>query len=99
VATGVYEQSNVQVLVDSRTVEEELLLAEGEIDRQTARNICGAMLFTGDDALKKIGVLSGGEKCRVMLGRMVATPVNLLLLDEPTNHLGHGVLRCPAGRH
>ena len=58
-----------------------------DIDRQTARNICGAMLFEGDDALKKIAVLSGGEKSRVMLGKILATPVNMLLLDEPTNHL------------
>ena len=84
---GFYEQTNIQSLVDSRTVEEEILYAHEDIDRQLARNICGAMMFEGDSALKKIAVLSGGEKARVMLGKLLVTPVNLLLLDEPTNHL------------
>jgi ATP-binding cassette subfamily F protein 3 len=84
---GFFEQTNIKSLVDSRTVEEEILYSHPDIDRQHARNICGAMMFSGDEALKKISVLSGGEKSRVMLGRLLATPVNLLLLDEPTNHL------------
>jgi ATP-binding cassette subfamily F protein 3 len=84
---GFFEQTNVNSLVDTRTVEEEILYSHPDIDRQRARNICGAMMFSGDDALKKISVLSGGEKSRVMLGKLLATPVNLLLLDEPTNHL------------
>ena len=87
VTKGFFVQTNVNTLVDSRTVEEEILYAHPDIDRQRARNICGAMMFSGDDALKKISVLSGGEKSRVMLGKLLATPVNLLLLDEPTNHL------------
>jgi ATP-binding cassette subfamily F protein 3 len=87
IATGFYEQTNVQSLVDERTVEEEILLAQGGSDRQLARNVCGAMLYPGDDALKRISVLSGGEKARVMLGKLVVSPLNLLLLDEPTNHL------------
>ena len=85
--SGIFEQTNINSLVDSRTVEEEILYSHPDVDRQQARNICGAMMFSGDEALKKISVLSGGEKSRVMLGKLLATPVNLLLLDEPTNHL------------
>ena len=84
---GFFEQTNVSHLIPNRTVEEEILYSDAGVDRQLARNICGAMLFSGDDALKKIAVLSGGEKSRVVLGKIIATPVNLLLLDEPTNHL------------
>ena len=84
---GFFEQTNIASLIDTRTVEEEILYAGSDIDRQLARNICGAMLFEQDDALKKISVLSGGEKSRVMLGKLLVTPLNLLLLDEPSNHL------------
>jgi ATP-binding cassette subfamily F protein 3 len=87
VIPGFYEQTNIQSLVDSRTVEDEIHYSHPDVDRQMARNICGAMLFEGDAALKKIARLSGGEKSRVMLGKLLAVPVNLLLLDEPTNHL------------
>ena len=87
VQRGFFEQTNIQSLVDTRTVEEEIIYSHSDIDRQQARNICGAMLFEGDNALKKISVLSGGEKSRVLLGKLLATPINLLLLDEPTNHL------------
>ncbi len=84
---GFFEQTNVQSLIATRTVEEEIAYAHEDVDRQRARDICGAMMFEGDAALKKIGVLSGGEKSRVLLGKILAVPVNLLLLDEPTNHL------------
>jgi ATP-binding cassette subfamily F protein 3 len=87
VKKGFFEQTNVKSLVDIRTVEEEILYSQPDVDRQQARDICGAMLFSGEDALKKISVLSGGEKSRVMLGKLLVTPANLLLLDEPTNHL------------
>ncbi|GBC62770.1 ABC transporter ATP-binding protein [Desulfonema ishimotonii] len=87
ITRGVYEQTNIQSLVESRTVAEEILYSDEAVDQQIARNIAGAMMFEGDAALKKVSVLSGGEKSRVMLGKLLATPANLLLLDEPTNHL------------
>ncbi|MCD6379403.1 ATP-binding cassette domain-containing protein [bacterium] len=87
VKTAYYEQGNINNLEDDRTVLEEIMIADPDIDRQKARNISGMMMFEGDAALKKIMVLSGGEKSRVMLGKVIATPVNFLLLDEPTNHL------------
>ncbi len=87
VRMGFFEQTNVATLLDERTVEEEIQSADPRLERQVARNICGAMMFEGDDALKRVAVLSGGEKSRVLLGKLLATPLNLLLLDEPTNHL------------
>ena len=87
VKKGFFEQGSVKSLVDSRTILDEIIVSNPDGDQQHARNICGAMMFSGDDALKKISVLSGGEKSRVMLGKLLVTPVNLLLLDEPTNHL------------
>lgn len=87
VTKGFFEQTNIDTLVDTRTIEEEILYSDPRVDRQLARNICGAMMFEGDNALKKISVLSGGEKSRVILGKLLVTPANLLLLDEPTNHL------------
>lgn len=87
VVRGFFEQTNISSLISHRTIVEEILSSDADVDMQTARNICGAMMFSGDDALKKISVLSGGEKSRVMLGKLLATPVNLLILDEPTNHL------------
>ncbi|MCP3872984.1 MAG: ABC-F family ATP-binding cassette domain-containing protein [Desulfobacteraceae bacterium] len=82
-----FEQTNVQSLNDNYTIEDELILSSPDSSRQSARNICGAMMFEKDTALKKISVLSGGEKSRVMLGKLLMTPLNLLLLDEPSNHL------------
>jgi ATP-binding cassette subfamily F protein 3 len=87
VKKGFFEQGSVKTLVHRRTVLDEIVFSNPDGDLQHARNICGAMMFSGDDALKKVSVLSGGEKSRVMLGKLLVTPVNLLLLDEPTNHL------------
>jgi len=86
VSIGYYEQTNVAGLSDSRTVLEEIASALPDADPKNARSICGVMMFEGGAALKRTGVLSGGEKSRVMFGKLIATPINLLLLDEPTNH-------------
>ncbi len=84
---GYYEQTNVSSLNPDNTIEEEIQSVSDTFDRSYVRNICGAMLFEQDNALKKIKVLSGGEKSRVMLGKIIASPLNVLMLDEPTNHL------------
>jgi ATP-binding cassette subfamily F protein 3 len=82
-----FGQTNIDRLDPGRTVEEEILGVQQDNNKNAARNICGAMMFEGDNALKKVGVLSGGEKSRVLLGKLLVRPSNLLLLDEPTNHL------------
>jgi ATP-binding cassette subfamily F protein 3 len=87
VRMGFFDQTHINRLVGERTVEEEILWAGEDLDRQTARNICGAMMFSGDEALKPVKILSGGEKSRVLLGQLLARRLNLLLLDEPSNHL------------
>lgn len=84
---GYFAQTNVDSLRENHTIVEEITSAGAGCLPQEARNIAGAMMFEGDDALKKISVLSGGEKSRVMLGKVLVTPCNVLLLDEPTNHL------------
>ncbi|MGE4619791.1 MAG: ATP-binding cassette domain-containing protein [Planctomycetota bacterium] len=84
---NLFGQSAMKVLQDSRAIEEEVSNANTMLTRTQVRDICGAMMFGGDLALKKVEVLSGGEKARTLLGRVLARPSNLLLLDEPTNHL------------
>ncbi len=82
-----FGQMNVDRLDPSKTVLEEVLSAHPDHALGSARAICGAMLFEDDRALKKVAVLSGGERSRVMLGKILARPANLILLDEPDNHL------------
>ena len=82
-----FGQTNIQRLDPAKTVEAEVLDAHPDYSRKAARTICGTMMFEGDSALKKVSVLSGGEKSRVLLGKLLVSPANLLLLDEPTNHL------------
>ena len=85
--TGYFAQTNVATLDERMTVAEEIASTVPMTSVQVARDIAGAMMFEGDNALKKIAVLSGGERSRVTLGKLIVTPANLLLLDEPTNHL------------
>jgi ATP-binding cassette subfamily F protein 3 len=84
---GYFGQTNIQRLNPKLTIEEEIEQTNPALTRTHVRNICGTMMFGGDLALKKVAVLSGGEKSRTLLGKILAHPSNLLLLDEPNNHL------------
>jgi ATP-binding cassette subfamily F protein 3 len=82
-----FGQTNIARLNTRNTVEEELLTVHPDKSRTAVRTLCGLLMFPGDAALKPIDVLSGGERSRVLLGKLLVSPANLLLLDEPTNHL------------
>ncbi|HBR28048.1 MAG TPA: ABC transporter ATP-binding protein [Firmicutes bacterium] len=85
--TAYFGQTNVERLQPDHTILEELMAVSPTCTTELARKISGAFMFSGDLALKKISVLSGGEKSRVLMSKLLLTPSNLLLLDEPTNHL------------
>jgi ATP-binding cassette subfamily F protein 3 len=85
--TGYFGQTNIQRLNPQRTVYEEIMSADTKCSPQRARNIAGSMMFSDDAQDKHVSVLSGGEKSRVSLGKVLVAPCHLLLLDEPTNHL------------
>lgn len=87
ITLGYFGQTNINRLHTANTIEKEISEANITLGRTQVRNICGTMMFDGDKAEKKISVLSGGEKSRVLLGKILATPSNMLFLDEPTNHL------------
>jgi ATP-binding cassette subfamily F protein 3 len=84
---GYFGQTSIQRLNPALRIEEEIESANSNLSFSQVRAICGLMMFSGDLAKKKISVLSGGEKSRVLLGKIVAEPCNLLFLDEPTHHL------------
>ncbi len=87
VALGYYAQNQAAMLNLEKTVFETIDdIAQGDI-RPKIRNILGSFLFNDDDIDKKVKVLSGGEKARLALAKLLLTPSNLLILDEPTNHL------------
>jgi ATP-binding cassette subfamily F protein 3 len=84
---GHFGQTNINTLHNDYTIEEEIQSENPGLTQTKIRSICGTMMFSGEDAKKKISILSGGEKSRVLLGKILAKETNLLLLDEPTNHL------------
>lgn len=84
---GYFAQHQTEVLRRDQTIFDAVQEVAPMMGRGLIMNICGSMLFSGEDVEKKIGVLSGGEKTRVVLARILARPVNFLILDEPTNHL------------
>ena len=87
VQVGYYAQNQAAMLDGERTVFQTIDdIAVGDI-RPKIRNILGSFLFDSEDCEKKVKVLSGGEKARLALAKLLLTPSNLLVLDEPTNHL------------
>ena len=84
---GYFAQSQAEELNPANTVLEEVETAAIGNDDANPRGALGALLFSGDEALKKTSVLSGGEKNRVALAKMLMHPANCMILDEPTNHL------------
>jgi ATP-binding cassette subfamily F protein 3 len=87
VVTDYFAQDQAAVLNGSRTVYEEMSSSSPSTMVPMIRTILGGFLFSGDDVNKKVAVLSGGERNRLALAKMLLNPSNLLLLDEPTNHL------------
>jgi ATPase subunit of ABC transporter with duplicated ATPase domains len=83
---GYYAQEHETIDV-KRSVLENMMSASPDINETEARKVLGSFLFTGDDAYKPAGVLSGGEKTRLALAMLVVSAANVLLLDEPTNNL------------
>ncbi len=82
-----FGQTNIAHLNPKNSVMDEIYVANPKLSESSVRSICGAMMFSSDNAKKKISLLSGGEKSRVMLGQILSKDLNLLFLDEPTNHL------------
>jgi ATP-binding cassette, subfamily F, member 3 len=87
VKAGYYSQYRVDMLHPERTVLEEAFDTPQRLTEQFVRTLLGCFLFRGDDVFKKVEVLSGGEKSRLALVKLLLDPPNLLLMDEPTTHL------------
>ncbi|WP_223645395.1 ABC-F family ATP-binding cassette domain-containing protein [Corallococcus sp. EGB] len=87
VVVGYYAQHHADKLDRRNTILEEVLPLAADKPQSYVRGVLGAFLFSGDDVDKPIGVLSGGERARVALAKLLLVPSNFLLMDEPTNHL------------
>ena len=87
VKSGYYSQYRAEMLNPERTVLEEAFETPQRVTEQFVRTLLGCFLFRGDDVFKKVNVLSGGEKSRLALVKLLLDPPNLLLMDEPTTHL------------
>jgi ATP-binding cassette, subfamily F, member 3 len=97
VRTGYFSQNRIDVLNASHTVLDSARDMPNPVSEQTARTVLGSFLFRGDDVFKTVGVLSGGEKSRLALVRLLLDPPNLLLMDEPTTHLDVGSIDALIG--
>jgi len=87
VSMAFFSQESAQNLGYENTIWQEVLAVPSRANDQERRNLLGAFLFSGDDILKQVGVLSGGEKSRLALLKIMLLDTNFLILDEPTNHL------------
>ncbi|MCB1513074.1 MAG: ABC-F family ATP-binding cassette domain-containing protein, partial [Hyphomicrobiaceae bacterium] len=84
---GYFSQNSLDILDPAVTVLETVTAALPHMNDSQLRTLLGCFLFSGDDADKKVSVLSGGERSRVVLATLLGRPINFLVLDEPTNHL------------
>lgn len=87
VQLGYFAQNQADYLPENKTVHDIMLDAANETNRTKVRDILGSFLFRGDDVDKHVKVLSGGERNRLALAKMLLQPFNVLVMDEPTNHL------------
>lgn len=87
VKVGYFAQHRVEMLSSSKSILQEVMDMDNPVSEQTARTVLGSFLFRQDDVFKSVAVLSGGEKSRLALVKLLLDPPNLLLMDEPTTHL------------